>query len=900
MSFYRLSQQLPLSTTPLRVPRQVGHQQQQPLQQVNKSIQSPILRHQEETMQNSLQSVSQKTQQQEQMKEQQKDRLSVLHGRLQQEAEKIRKWKNSTELELKQKDQQLREAQQMIEKQRKSIIDAQLQNESLTTCVQDEVANQKEIQRKIISTREMCHALKEHVCTMEESVLHGENDRNNLAKKNQTILELYEELVGQFNQLEISQIENHTTFGIQIDKEKKHSEELSRLLEDLTNSSDQQIKTLQQQLVESQDEQHKLSCTLQEYTSLISSLTDQQSSLKKELLTRDDLLSSQQAELEMCHAKIKERKEEALNLQQRLVQQEQESHDLRKKCQQHEDTQLAINNEHRNVILEFKNNEQKLQSLLDTTKECLTEVQANLNHCEETKSSLIIQCGDLELKLKLSDEQITVMKSQFEDLTNKFDQLCQDHLRIQKELEMNRKQMTGIQQLLEQKEEEKEDIRQRLNQSLEEERQNLLLLKNELSNYSNQHKLLQKQNDECIAKLTTKETENASLEKEIESLKRESSITKSTLDSELLRWKEEVNDTSIEYEKLQSLLQELGSQIEVKNESIQNLDEKNQGLQTELLSRDQNISTLNSEMNTLKEQLTSLTEMKNQTEMFYGKEIQMYTSEISKLKDEVTCVCEEFKEEKKKSEDLKKMMDSQANEMGVTLERYKAENTQIVALKDKAIEALKEKEITEKEELQSKLMEMEEQKIACDSELENCMKQVKHLEQQLHDKEEELTQLITAASTLQSQVTSIKEPHSVKSTPICKIPQTPRASMATPSLKTPLRKSRHISPSKILSHVPSTPRNTRPRLCPRTPQSTCRLKQEKRQFQELFPDVTLEEDEAIFKKPQNKTSSPNKKTRQNKRVGQTKRGGKTGKKQDIESNLSWFDLDPVFGFPQED
>ena len=147
MSFYRLSQQLPLSTTPLRVPRQIGHQQQQPLQQVNKTIQSPILRHQEETMQNSLQSVSQKTQQQErkisnyystyvctmnmaifaiEMKEQQKDRLSVLHGRLQQEAEKIRKWKNSTELELKQKDQQLREAQQMIVKQRKSIIDAQV------------------------------------------------------------------------------------------------------------------------------------------------------------------------------------------------------------------------------------------------------------------------------------------------------------------------------------------------------------------------------------------------------------------------------------------------------------------------------------------------------------------------------------------------------------------------------------------------------------------------------------------------------------------------------------------------------------------------------------------------------------------------------------------------------
>ena len=68
-------------------------------------------------------------------KEQQKNRLSVLHGRLQEEAEKIRKWKNSTELELKQKDQQLREAQQMIEKQRKSIIDAQVCWNDVHACI---------------------------------------------------------------------------------------------------------------------------------------------------------------------------------------------------------------------------------------------------------------------------------------------------------------------------------------------------------------------------------------------------------------------------------------------------------------------------------------------------------------------------------------------------------------------------------------------------------------------------------------------------------------------------------------------------------------------------------------------------------------------------------------------
>ena len=56
----------------------------------------------------------------------QTDRLSLLHSRLQQEAEKIRKWKNVTEIELRQKNHQLQEAQQLIEKQQKSLIDIQV------------------------------------------------------------------------------------------------------------------------------------------------------------------------------------------------------------------------------------------------------------------------------------------------------------------------------------------------------------------------------------------------------------------------------------------------------------------------------------------------------------------------------------------------------------------------------------------------------------------------------------------------------------------------------------------------------------------------------------------------------------------------------------------------------
>lgn len=62
----------------------------------------------------------------EEIHKQSNERLGLLHSRLQQEAEKIRKWKNATELEMQQKNHQIQASQQLIEKQQKSLIDAQV------------------------------------------------------------------------------------------------------------------------------------------------------------------------------------------------------------------------------------------------------------------------------------------------------------------------------------------------------------------------------------------------------------------------------------------------------------------------------------------------------------------------------------------------------------------------------------------------------------------------------------------------------------------------------------------------------------------------------------------------------------------------------------------------------
>ena len=69
------------------------------------------------------------------MQQEQQDKLSVLHCRLQQEADKIRKWKNSVELELRQKDRQLQEVQELVNSKQNTLLETQVRVRAVTTVV---------------------------------------------------------------------------------------------------------------------------------------------------------------------------------------------------------------------------------------------------------------------------------------------------------------------------------------------------------------------------------------------------------------------------------------------------------------------------------------------------------------------------------------------------------------------------------------------------------------------------------------------------------------------------------------------------------------------------------------------------------------------------------------------
>ena len=106
--------------------------------------------------------------------------LNSLHCKLQEEAEKIRKWQTSSEIELKQKMARLKESEQMINQQRNQILEMQIENETLASQLQNEQLNQDKINIKLKSSRELFIALKTHSEYLQTSVARGEEDKDSL------------------------------------------------------------------------------------------------------------------------------------------------------------------------------------------------------------------------------------------------------------------------------------------------------------------------------------------------------------------------------------------------------------------------------------------------------------------------------------------------------------------------------------------------------------------------------------------------------------------------------------------------------------------------------------------------------------------------------------------------
>lgn len=320
----------------------------------------------------------------EEVHKQSNERLGLLHSRLQQEAEKIRQWKNSTELEIQQRNHQVQTAQQLIDKQQKSLIDVQLKNESLSSRIEEEIANQKEIQRKINSTREMCNALKEHVFKVEQAVELGESDRMKLKEENELTQQQYMELLELFKSLEKEQSEKYDSLTRNIEAKEADNEALLVQLSELKVTSEREISALQSELEE-----------------LNANLTESKNTV---VLQRENIIS-----LELENDRLKER----VNDGESAVKVKED--ELKTKDEELERRKVEL--------MTLTGNIGALNNEISQLKLTCSEAQEHINDLtcthEKKENELIDCCDGLKTDIEKEKQKLAALESQLKDTENK-------------------------------------------------------------------------------------------------------------------------------------------------------------------------------------------------------------------------------------------------------------------------------------------------------------------------------------------------------------------------------------------------------------------------------------------------------------------------------------------------
>ncbi|XP_065178338.1 synaptonemal complex protein 1-like [Sycon ciliatum] len=656
-----------------------------------------------------------------------------LHARLQQEAEKIRRWKLSTELDLKQRERKITECQSTIEQQRKALLDLQLETEDLTVRLQNEVSNQQEVQHKIETTRDMCTALKDHATKVDTNVQQGETDRSELKSRHQAQVDKMQDLVTQFHQLELQcTVEHENTI-------KQHEEEKANLTA-AKNTLQAQIETLRKEqgalqisAGQSSEKITLLSQQLEEMERAKQALEDEKGAICDKLRHSESVSESQSVQIESLAARL----EASQNMIQQLTDR---THLLQ--------SNIAELEKEQKLQLEQSSSEtQRLTNDLESARNELCEIKSELEK-EEKRALLLL--GDLEAEQRKVDGLLSE-KDSIEKMNSSLrEELCQaaeEKDTLESQLESMQSQKSALEETLAAAHSNYLSLKDSLEgveTHLEAAHKDLATLKADCAALSdkniglqdelaiqkgalaNMHSDLEKartsqrdlgdQLHSTEGELETLKTSHAQLSIEVDSLKecketleKEHQSISSALDSAKSEIKNHV-ETETEQKKMISDMEEESAQLREKIEQTQENASSASGKAGEALEKkQQQIKTLKKD---LAEEVKKVRASEKQVRVLETRKADLEQetierdakidelSETLKGKDEVLNVLnnkitqlEELQQQAQAAVESEREAQMQyelkSQELCATLEKYQIENQKIVERKDKEVEDLK-------------------------------------------------------------------------------------------------------------------------------------------------------------------------------------------------------------------
>lgn len=632
------------------------------------------------------------------------ERLTSLHAKLHQEADKIRKWKVQTEMEMKHKEKKLSEANQTIESLRKSILELQLENENLSTKLQDELSCREETLKRVQNTRELIAFLKNQEEKLEQKLSCCETERTELKYLEKEHAKQFEEMVCKFRQLQMDAKESRERLLSQVYEDQEKLKRLEAEWKEKTETANTQIKSLTSKIDETEVALREVHMMLQKTEEKLHASDKELGAAQQKVESLSDTLTARVEELEKFKTECAILQTEKEQLATELV----EERDRAETAKRQEDSvQEALNNS----VAIFNQRQHDLQKDIERLKAELAEEQTRL---KESRSRLTESLMFSE-SLKSSRDVLLLEKTEME--------LC---------LEKLKDELTGLQA---DKYKNKEEI-----SGLENEVESLTL---QLDHEQRKVTRLQGQVDEMSPRYGGLEKERRQMQQELQDLRQAVETSR----QELERAVQAEADGRAENQQLQQTVAQLQAQLGEKACELEGLQRIVEDMQQQLISKEADISSTAAQLQTLSADLQALN-IEHCNSKTYICKLEGDLNALSETKQAMEFKLNELEEEKKHLLEEKEQKGQAAEEEHQTsaqlqqqLEHKLKEVNADVKSKNKAIKDL-EKEL---KTLRSKVTTLERKQ-------EEKSREVDYLKQELTSSEQTKEQADKLIASLQSHL----------------------------------------------------------------------------------------------------------------------------------------------------
>ncbi|XP_078188964.1 synaptonemal complex protein 1 isoform X5 [Callithrix jacchus] len=575
--------------------------------------------------------------------------LSRVYSKLYKEAEKIKKWKISTEAELRQKENKLQESRKIIEAQRKAIQELQFGNEKVSLKLEEGIQENKDLIKENNATRHLCNLLKETCARSAEKSKKYEYEREETRQVYVDLNNNIEKMITAFEELRVQAENSRLEMHFKLKEDYEKIQHLEQEYKKEVNDKEEQVSLLLIQITEKENKMKDLTFLLEESRDKVNQLEE------KIKLQSENLKES----IEKQHHLTKELEDMKVSLQKSVSTQNTLEEDLqiatKTICQltEEKEAQMEESNKaraaHSFVVTNFETTICSLKELLRTEQQRL----------EKNEDQLKILTMELQKKSSQLEEMIKLTKN--------------------KEVELEElKNILGEKEKLLYEKEQFEKIAEELKETEQELIGLLQTREKDVHNLETQ--------------LTAITTSEQYYSKQVTDLKTELENEKNELEYVREELKQKRDEVKCKLDKSEENRNNLRKQIENKNKRIEELQQENKALKKKGTAESKQLNVYEIKVNTLQLELESAKQKFQEMTDSYQKEIEDKKISEENLLGEVKKAKAIADEAVKLQKEIDIRCQHKIAEMVALMEKHKHQYDKIIEERDSELGLYKSKE----------------------------------------------------------------------------------------------------------------------------------------------------------------------------------------------------------------